>query len=101
LAARKLNAEISFIDFTKFFTVRNALIWDTENLDSNYQGAQKSDEKELAPNNRLFEWAQAVLSSSPWIIYVLCQVLRAIPQKRFLVAGQKCHTTGVVLRKPH
>jgi 2-polyprenyl-3-methyl-5-hydroxy-6-metoxy-1,4-benzoquinol methylase len=98
-AARKLNAEISFIDFREFFTPKNALIWDTENLESNYQGAQEAPPKVRPESNRFLGWVRAALASNPWLVYFLAQLLRNIPQNRFLVAGQKCHTMGAVIKK--
>ena len=99
LAARKLNAEVSFVDFRDFSTPKNTLIWDTENLESNYQGAQEGQPKVRPENNRFLAWARAALFSKSLLVYFLAQVLRAIPQNRFLVAGQKCHTIGAVFKR--
>jgi SAM-dependent methyltransferase len=99
VAANKLNVEILFIDFKDFFTVGNTLIWDTKNLKANYQGSQNNLSLAVSSIHPLLRSGRKFIAHNPWIMYLLSFILRSYKQKRFLVAGRKCHTTGVVLRK--
>jgi SAM-dependent methyltransferase len=95
--SEKIGMGVTFTDFSKRYGIWNTQVWNVNNLDIAYQGADQSIATKIRFGQVARRKTKNFLTSLPILMFLATKTMEMLKVRKYIYAGSKCHCMGVIL----
>jgi len=95
--SEKIGMGVKFTDFSKRYGIWNTQVWNVNNLDIAYQGADQSIATKISFGQVARRKTKNFLTSLPILMFLATKTMEMLKVRKYIYAGSKCHCMGVIL----